>query len=934
MALNHSDILYWPQIAKLGIVAIESKIKKYNIETDEQRKQDVNTIDYESRVKNGWYDGGVAARMGWTIGGEYYAIGIDLDGWHAVKAWFDGITDDDTWLNVLNYAENNRVEWHQDKTRLHLIMYVREFGIKNTVIPITDKNQIEIHGQGQLLRVSPSIHQDGNPFVPIDSGEIPILDSKEKFKELQDKINSLSTTSYIDNNISTSEWLHKPDTIFKEGGGRHNWTVWIVNSYFRKYKDEWLNLTDDERFNRAWEWHLQHCDPPRDRDEFDKICDSVVNKFKKDRDKLHSEVRSKNKNKKSSSKKGEEEEEKEEPTILSETKINATIGKLAKYYVESFESNFAYFTHANGIDKDSVLKIIDGILDIHNITDKTKCFDIVSKEYSKDFDTRYPPDYSGFAALITERRPINTLEDLMNLWGVIRDESDRIQTHYDDVQETYETIMEEKCFVTVKQTNEIYGLDNGVFLPQGDILIGKRAEILWPIVTAWVDQNGLEHHQELSIATFNEIKGHIMRRTYHELEEFDSDINLQNFKNGLYHIMDQKFTPHDDSKHNSFNPPYLSFNQKPVIYNPKARPKMFLNFLREVTYKEDLWPLIQLMSYTFYPQNPYEIITILHGGGSNGKSVIFLVLTGLHGIRNVSNVSLDTIINNRFGLFDMLNKSVNLDAELSSGVIEDTALLKKLTGRQSIRVEQKNQKAFDAFLHAKLWLSANEIPQTSDQTDAYYRRNVVISFPKKFEPRDYDVFCKKCRFNEIEDNRILYGYKSKKEMADREQGIYKEDNELPEKLTTEEELSGILNIMMRTLRIVLKNKRIITNEKTIQERKNKYEMAANPVGVFLRVAVSKESTPDDYTIKDDSYKAYRRYCNYFNLPIMAKDKFCKIVKRDFEDGRIREDKDRIYIWKGMRLVDEIFTDKYITNKDSKQDTLDKMLGKNLWEGLI
>jgi phage/plasmid-associated DNA primase len=44
-----------------------------------------------------------------------------------------------------------------------------------------------------------------------------------------------------------------------------------------------------------------------------------------------------------------------------------------------------------------------------------------------------------------------------------------------------------------------------------------------------------------------------------------------------------------------------------------------------------------------------------------------------------------------------------------------------LTGRQLIRVEQKNQKVFDARIYAKMWLSANTIPNSSDQTDASRR---------------------------------------------------------------------------------------------------------------------------------------------------------------------------------------------------------------------
>jgi phage/plasmid-associated DNA primase len=40
------------------------------------------------------------------------------------------------------------------------------------------------------------------------------------------------------------------------------------------------------------------------------------------------------------------------------------------------------------------------------------------------------------------------------------------------------------------------------------------------------------------------------------------------------------------------------------------------------------------MSYTFYRDNPFEIITTLNGSGSNGKSVLFGLLTALHGTAN------------------------------------------------------------------------------------------------------------------------------------------------------------------------------------------------------------------------------------------------------------------------------------------------------------
>ena len=247
-------------------------------------------------------------------------------------------------------------------------------------------------------------------------------------------------------------------------------------------------------------------------------------------------------------------------------------------------------------------------------------------------------------------------------------------------------------------------------------------------------------------------------------------------KNGLYNIQTGEFREH--------SPDYLSMIQIPVIYDPKAKPKRFGKFLSEVTYPREIRTAVEAMAYTFLRDNPYEIINILFGYGGNGKSVFTGVLTSIHGAQNVSNVPLRAMIQNPFALSDLEGKSVNIDTELSSTSIEDTAVIKKLTGRQPIRIQRKNQRAYDTVLHAKLFFSANKIPMTYDTSDAFFRRNYIISFPNNFETKD--------------------------------------DPDLLKKLTTDEELSGIFNILMIALRRILKNNRgIFTNAKTIHERQRK-----------------------------------------------------------------------------------------------------------------
>jgi P4 family phage/plasmid primase-like protien len=413
---------------------------------------------------------------------------------------------------------------------------------------------------------------------------------------------------------------------------------------------------------------------------------------------------------------------------------------------------------------------------------------------------------------------------------------------------------------------------------------------------------------DLNISKRAEIREHIKNRTYHKLSEFDSDINVINMANGLYNIQTDELSPHTHD--------YLSINQIPVSYDPNARiPIQFLKFMKQIVYPSDVRTLIELMAYTFYRDNPFEIITTLNGGGSNGKSVLFGLLTALHGVGNVSNVSLKTMVERPYGLYDLVGKDINLDAELSSGAISDTAILKKITGRQRTRVEQKNQKAFDTSLHAKLWLSANKIPQTVDETNAYFRRNVIIGCPHTFEERDYTPSyhdCETCKLEALD--------RQKEDMA---QGIFKLDPDLIKKLTTPEELSGIFNLLMFVLRRILKEGRIFLTEKTIQERREKYEMAVNPIKAFRDTAVEEHSVESDMISKAALHEAFKHFCNKHKLAVMSIIQFDRTLKdQGVEEFRETTGKRRT-LWMGLSLKEEYL--KVVTNFNGRQIKLEDLV---------
>lgn len=410
-----------------------------------------------------------------------------------------------------------------------------------------------------------------------------------------------------------------------------------------------------------------------------------------------------------------------------------------------------------------------------------------------------------------------------------------------------EIIMSMHRFVTIQESKEILIYSNGVYITGGEIEIEKEAEKLFGYYLA-------SRH-------VTEIKGHIMRRTYHKRIEFDSDLNIINLKNGLYFVNTNELKSH--------SPDYLSVNQKPIIYNSGAKPKIFGKFLKEVLYPQDIRTAVESAGYTFLRDDPHEYIFKLFGYGSNGKTVFTTIMTFLHGSNNISNVPLQEMMKNHFALSDLENKDVNIDTELAANTIKETAVLKKLTSgrRQPVRIERKNQRAYDVYLHAKLFFSANKIPETLDNTDAYYRREVIITFPNRFEGKKADI-------------------------------------DLTQKLTSQDELSGIFNVCMIALRNILKNKRIYLNQKTIEERRTKYERSANPTKSFIAEALAEDALESDCVTKEALYVAYYRFCNKHQLPLQPIESLGKDLKKlGLEDGRETRG-ERKTLWKGIKLVEE------------------------------
>jgi phage/plasmid-associated DNA primase len=145
----------------------------------------------------------------------------------------------------------------------------------------------------------------------------------------------------------------------------------------------------------------------------------------------------------------------------------------------------------------------------------------------------------------------DTDKEFDKLFG--RDKGNRDPNSREVIEQASEEIVKQHNFITIEETGEIWYYKDGVYTQSGDILIAKECEKMFDY--------------DLNTERLSQIKGHIMRRTYHKNEEFDADINIINLKNGLYDIDNDLLKEH--------TPDYLSINQKPITYVKGAKPKRF-----------------------------------------------------------------------------------------------------------------------------------------------------------------------------------------------------------------------------------------------------------------------------------------------------------------------------------------------------------------------
>lgn len=207
--------------------------------------------------------------------------------------------------------------------------------------------------------------------------------------------------------------------------------------------------------------------------------------------------------------------------------------------------------------------------------------------------------------------------------------------------------------------------------------------------------------------------------------ENNSNVNIIGCANGAYNIETDELL--------DYSPELFLQHKVTAKYDKNAYDENVDRFLNNITLNDrELRNLIEeMVGYCLYRNTRYQKCFILSGGGSNGKSTLLDMISAFLGTNNTSALSLKNL-QDKFKIAQIKDKLANINDDVSNERITDTELFKKLVVGGEFEAEQKNKNPFKMRSYAKIILSANEIPKSSDKSEGYFRRFIFLPLRAKF----------------------------------------------------------------------------------------------------------------------------------------------------------------------------------------------------------
>ena len=370
-------------------------------------------------------------------------------------------------------------------------------------------------------------------------------------------------------------------------------------------------------------------------------------------------------------------------------------------------------------------------------------------------------------------------------------------------------VRERHIIYTLIETDEMCVHKDGIFVR------GKTGRSIIRAEIAKIARE-IDKYNE-TISKKNMIIETIKSETFISIEKFGVNPNIICVENGIIDINKKKFIKYENLKE-----PIKTFTKIPVKYDPKAKCPEIDKFLLKTLGESQIKLIYEMFGYCIQPTIKYQKAFMLQGIPNTGKTQLLYILYQLIGIHNISGKELQGI-GRTFQMANLRDMMVNIGDDLKTTPIKYTSNFNKIVTNKFLSGEIKNvQGDVDWINFCKLVFACNIYPKVLNPIPGFWRRWVLIEF-----------------LNVVKREEIIRNY--------------------GEKITTPEELSGLLNKCIQGIYRLKKRNgfdKKFDDEEYIKERWNE---DINPVRRFAREKCITGYSSDIYI----DCKEFREKINVF-----------------------------------------------------------------------
>lgn len=315
------------------------------------------------------------------------------------------------------------------------------------------------------------------------------------------------------------------------------------------------------------------------------------------------------------------------------------------------------------------------------------------------------------------------------------------------------------------------------------------------------------------------------------------------------------------------SPEYRFTYRLPVIYDPTADPteirQVLASWADEGAYEILLQIPAQAILQAALVRKPFKKSYIIHGDSNAGKSSYLELNRRTFGNENIARVMLQQIGSDRFCLANLEGKLFNIYDDLDDVPLQNSSVLKAITGDDMHYVEKKGRDAYEARIFCVHVFTCNRPPSTPDRVQndaAFWNRWEFVTFSNYFEvnPKWHD------------------------------------------EVFTPETCSAYFNLVLDVVASTYQTGRLPVNSSAYEVR-DAWQTNSDPLYRFITENMDRSEA--GYVLKDDAYRGFLNFARTENVPPSkippTLETFAKaIFKYGFAPARVRVDGARVQVFRG------------------------------------